>query len=116
MEKRPAHKEHAPGLLTCFGGARERGEEPDTCIRRELLEELGCAADSLEPCVRLLGEGGRAIAWFYRGPAPAPDVRALEPGCRAVWAAWEDLLVLPVAPWHMAAMSAERAGQSVVHV
>ena len=66
LERRPTTKSHAPGRLTCFGGRREPGEEPDVCILRELTEELG-ATPAVGPPELALHVDGALIAWFYVG-------------------------------------------------
>jgi 8-oxo-dGTP pyrophosphatase MutT (NUDIX family) len=116
LEKRPSHEEDAPGMLTCFGGGREVGEDPDACIRRELTEELGFEPARLELCVRLMGTSGRVIAWFYRAEAPSSGLAAIEEGFEAVWAAWEELPGLPVGNWNIAAIRAEAEGVTVAVV
>jgi nudix-type nucleoside diphosphatase (YffH/AdpP family) len=56
MEKGPAY------VLEIPAGVVEPGEDPEECIRRELLEELGYRADHLEP-----------IATFYVSPGGSSE-------------------------------------------
>ena len=42
-----------PGAWSCFGGAIESGETPQQALCRELVEELGYAARSVEPFTEL---------------------------------------------------------------
>ena len=116
LEKRPDHDDDLPGKLVCFGGGREPDEHPDASIRRELVEELGIAPERLEFCVRLMGTSGRVIGWFYRGEAPRPEQIVTEAGVEAVWADWDELRLLPVGLWNLAAIEAERRGEPVAIV
>lgn len=110
LEQRPLHETAAAGKLVCFGGGREQGEDPDACIRRELVEELGYHDARVERCV-VLRSNRRVIAWFYRGAAPEPGAIVTEAGVAAVWHAWEELAGLPIGDWHAAALRAERDGR-----
>ncbi len=40
LQLRPTTSRHAPGQLTCFGGRREKNESMESCLQRELTEEL----------------------------------------------------------------------------
>lgn len=110
LERRPLTDADAPGRLTCFGGTRERGEEPATCLARELVEELGFViAGALERAVVL--HTGVGEAWFYRAAGPEEGAcRALEEGHEAVW---HDpaLGFASVAMWNRLAIEAERRGE-----
>lgn len=118
LERRPASKLSAPGLLVCFGGRREPHESPEACLLRELQEELGWTPPRpLRLCTRLLGPADRQIAWFFRGEAPA-NPNPQEPGVQAVWLEPGDidhLAELSVSPWHILALSAEHAGRPIAY-
>lgn len=116
MERRPASAKHAAGLLTCFGGGREPGEEPLACVRRELREELGLSpaqieALGLELAVVIRSER-RLIAWFFAGRIadPVPALQP-EPGFEALWRTWDELHAERVSPWHTGAITAHREGR-----
>jgi 8-oxo-dGTP pyrophosphatase MutT (NUDIX family) len=104
LQLRPATARHAAGLLTCFGGRREDGEDADACVRRELAEELHWQPTTLTPCCELW-KGPRFIARFYRTTFTGGELRT-EPGHHAVWAPWSALPGLPVSPWHAAVFAA----------
>lgn len=112
LERRPDHEVEITGRLTCFGGERHTYEHPDDCIRRELLEELGCAAEALRLRLRLLGAGGQIIAWFYEGLAPPAEHIHTEPGVELRWAEPVELPDLPLGSWNRAAFIAIRSGSS----
>lgn len=115
MERRPKTKRHAGGKLTCFGGSREIGEDPDACARRELLEELGFSVGPLSRCVVLHTPRGQA--WFYRGTGPEPGTAyAKEPDTCVQWIAAENVFDADLSSWHAAALRAERDGVMEVHV
>jgi 8-oxo-dGTP pyrophosphatase MutT (NUDIX family) len=46
VEQRGANADVAANTLTCWGGKREPGEAPMTCIVRECTEEMGWAPDA----------------------------------------------------------------------
>lgn len=110
FERRPAHEVDAPGMLTCFGGTREPGEDPEACLRRELVEELGFVAGALELCVELTTPKG--VAWFYRGVGPGEGTaRALEPGFGVEWIDAGAIEHADIGAWNLAAIRAERRGE-----
>ena len=108
LQLRPASARHAPGLLTCFGGQRESGENAEACLRRELVEELGWQATALIPCCDLW-KGRRFIARFHQTTFSGGAL-STEAGHIALWAPWPALPGLPVSPWHRAVLTALAAG------
>ena len=113
LERRPPDARRAGRRITCFGGGREEGEDPEACIRRELIEELGWTVGDVQRVV-VLRRGGEALAWFYRAAAPARDVPlATEVGYEAVWLRREELDSAGLSPWHLAALSAYFSGSPV---
>ncbi len=77
LELRPPSARFAAGLLTCFGGRREAGEDAPTALERELEEELGWTPAVAEPACDLW-QGSWFIARFFRctwNPANTPAVR-----------------------------------------
>lgn len=104
LERRPAHKAHAPGRLTCFGGRREAGEDPAACLARELREEIGESPPFGEPrwalCV-----GGQLIAWFWEGTLTGP-VEAREPGVSLVYLLPTELDHPDLSTWHRPILAA----------
>jgi 8-oxo-dGTP pyrophosphatase MutT (NUDIX family) len=90
-----------------FGGAIEPGEDGETALRRELVEELGWPAGELTPFTTMdfgfdaLG-AGRAIRFYYEVRMPASDVPGLVLGegqSLEVMAAPEILLNKRVVPY-----------------
>ena len=110
LERRPLTEADAPGLLTCFGGTRHDDEDPQLCLRRELVEELGFVAGDLTLVLVLHTPKGQA--WFYLLEGPEEGtVPALEPGYEAVW--MEETAMLSasdLSDWHRAAFLAIAAG------
>lgn len=119
LERRPETARHAPGVLACFGGARETGEHPNRCLRRELKEELGWSAGAahMDVVVRLMGKDGRVIAWFYRGRPPRQGLKLRTlPGSEVVWVRASQVKGAELSGWHRAAMEAEGRGEAVAWV
>ena len=48
LAKRSYKKLEDPGLWETIGGTLEFGESPETCLRREVTEEIGCKIASLQ--------------------------------------------------------------------
>lgn len=114
LQCRGPDAKHAPGQLTCLGGARKRGEAPEACLRRELWEEIGWTPEHLERRVVLVVEG-RLVAWFYRGTLDVDPVRLrYEPGLNVILKTRKELPGLPLSPWHRAAIEAEARGEARV--
>ncbi len=71
LQKRSMRKDNFPGAWdSSASGHLDRGEEYDTCARREVREELGVVLSA--PLERLFkvdacAETGQEFAWVYRG-------------------------------------------------
>lgn len=111
LERRSDTARLAAGKLTCFGGARESGEEPLACLNRELREELGWEPGRLEFRVALW-VAGELIAWFYRAELDVP-VDTLRPsaGHTPLLVAAADLDDSQISPWHRAVIEAYKTGR-----
>lgn len=110
LELRPATSAHAADQLTCFGGKREAEENAESCLLRELREELDWVPRATEP-VCDLWRGDRWIARFFRCRWSATSLRT-EPDHVALWIPWPSLPGLPVSPWHSRVLAAIRLGQT----
>ena len=81
----PLVRQFRPALelttLELPSGAIDAGESPEASARRELLEETGCKAATLEPLGPLYTDAGRAETkqWGFFAPA-VREVRAPDPG------------------------------------
>lgn len=119
LEQRPAQSQRAAGLMTCFGGTREEGEEPTACLRRELREELGLSEGVVEAMefqhAVTLYRRGELVAWFYAASAALPsEVRLVtEPGHEAVWLSENEVRAEErLSSWHRAALAAFFMGEA----
>lgn len=115
LQLRPAEARHAPGQLTCFGGAREPWESAETCLERELHEELGWRPTHLRPACDLR-QGNRHIARFFHCHMTPGIVLRTEPGHVALWVPASALPGLPLSPWHRAVLDAVDHGRTVVEL
>lgn len=115
LQLRPAEARHAPGQLTCFGGAREPQESAETCLMRELHEELGWSPMDLRPACDLR-QGTRHIARFFHCSMAAGTKFRTEPGHLALWVPTPVLPALPLSPWHRLVLDAVDHGGSVVEL
>ncbi|MBS0189342.1 MAG: NUDIX domain-containing protein [Planctomycetes bacterium] len=116
LERRPTTETDAPGLLTSFGGTRHTDEDPELCLRRELIEELGFAAGEVQRVLVLHTPKGEA--WFYRVLGPEEGAaRALEAGYEAVWMEAQAMFASPdFSDWHRIAYEAFVAGHAIARV
>ena len=94
VEQRDAAASKAPNLLTCFGGKRERDEDPLECIKRECHEELSWVPSNLKRAVDLYVDNV-LIAWFYHAIGPSPEQEAglvfeSERGRTGLWIQYND--------------------------
>ena len=113
LQLRPSDARHAPGQLTCFGGAREPWESAETCLERELHEELGWRPAQVRSACDLR-QGRHFIARFFHCAMPAGTVLRTEPGHVALWVPAVTLPGLPVSPWHRLVLDAVDHGRSMV--
>lgn len=114
FQQRSASARQAAGMLTCFGGGRHPGEEPEAALRRELREELGWEPRRLEFRVALW-VANEPVAWFYAAeldvsleslrPAPGHVPELVTP---------DEFDRAPISPWHRAVIEAHRAGRDRV--
>ncbi|KAJ1616862.1 hypothetical protein T492DRAFT_1104116 [Pavlovales sp. CCMP2436] len=103
VEQRPADSSVAGGKLCCFGGKRERGEQPLHAILRECREELAWTPSDLVRAVDLYVDG-KLIAWFYLAAAPpAGTPLKFEEGVQGVWITLSDARL---SEWHQAVLQA----------
>jgi 8-oxo-dGTP pyrophosphatase MutT (NUDIX family) len=116
LEWRGPEARRAANRITCLGGEREPGEDPEAAVRRELREEIGWVPDRLERRVTL-EVVGRLTAWFYRATFDGEITDLVpEPGVRPILLRREELDGLPVAPWHKAVLDADARGVEHVRV
>lgn len=113
LQLRPMDARHAPGQLTCFGGAREPQESAESCLERELIEELGWRPASLRPACDLR-QAARHVARFFHCPMPSGTVLRTEPGHVAVWVPVAALPAVPLSPWHRMVLEAIDRGRTMV--
>ena len=116
LQLRPLDHVLAGGQLTCFGGRREEYENAETCVRRELHEELQWCPTILTPALELW-QGPTYLACFFRGTLNVP-VSALrtEPRHLAVLVPVAALGGLPISLWHAAALLGIQRGDRHVEV
>jgi 8-oxo-dGTP pyrophosphatase MutT (NUDIX family) len=112
LQLRPSTARFAANQLTCFGGMRKSDEDPMTCLRRELNEELSWLPDAAEECCQLW-QGDHFIAQFYRALCDRTTISA-EPGHCPLWAPWKSLPGLPLSPWHRQVLAAVSRGRGHV--
>lgn len=61
----PTARRDQPFVMECVAGSLEMDEKPDTCARRECLEELGYALDSIEPITTYFPSPGGCSEQIY---------------------------------------------------
>lgn len=115
LQLRPVEARHAPGQLTCFGGAREPRESAETCLMRELHEELGWRPTELRPACDLR-QATRHIARFFHCSMAVGTTLRTESGHVALWVPTPALSALPLSPWHRAVLEAVDHGRYVVEL
>lgn len=86
---------HGAGTWAPPGGHLEYGETPESCARREVLEETGLTLGDVHPgpySVDLFPERHRQyVTLFVLAPAPTGEPECREPAKCAGWSWW---------PWH----------------
>lgn len=88
---------HGAGTWALPGGHLEYGETPESCARREVLEETGLTLGALTPVSFTSDvfekEQRHYVTLFVQAEAAAGEARVMEPDkCRRwVWCRWEDL-------------------------
>ncbi len=106
LEQRGADAKYAAGTLTCFGGAREDGEEPLACMHRELTEELTWVPSHLYRVCDLYVDGV-ITAWFFTSTELVPALCvARESGRSLQRIAQEKLENAVISPWHKTVLRA----------
>jgi len=116
MQLRPEWSHHAPNKLVCFGGKREDNELPETCIWRELQEELSWSPEDLTLAVQLW-VGSCLKAWFYVGYMDVDTTELqTEPGFEAHAISMDSLDIHPVSDWHRDVLHAYLRGEKLVQL
>jgi mutator protein MutT len=98
--KRPEGSAHA-GFWEFPGGKVDAGETERECLRREMLEELGCETLPLDVVFRIAHEypGKRVSVAFYRTiPAPGAAPFAPKEGQELRWVDADEIRALPLLP------------------
>lgn len=114
FQQRSDTARQAAGKLTCFGGGRQPGEEPEAGLRRELQEELGWEPAQVEFRVALW-VADELVAWFYAAALDLPlESLRPAPGHVPVLVAVDDFDRVPISPWHRAVIGAHRQGRDRV--
>ena len=106
LEQRGADAQFAANKLTCFGGRRETDEDSQTCLRRELQEELGWQPNTLSFACSLW-QDQRFIAEFFHCELNV-DVQELnfEQGRNGILVTETELAAAQISPWHRAVFDA----------
>ena len=102
---------HLPGHWGLFGGSLEPGEDPETGMRRELLEELGFAPPALEPlAVSIHAFWPEAPVFrihFFTVPFLPADLDRMvqtEGAGKGLFTAAEAAALDPISPWDLCAL------------
>lgn len=86
------HDEHSPWQLEIIAGVLDGDESPETCIRRESVEEAGCHVEQLTHLFTFYPSAGACSELFYLY-AGQTDLSQIESNVHGVAEEGEDILV-----------------------